>query len=236
MISTSIKKSAQRNRCLLGESLRPEQFWRDRWWLFELHLFSRLIVNTAVPLIVEIPIIKEADCLGGACDGSLKSASSIAQLVKLESPRLERSGLSKRLMSFINIPFLSVSVAHQSENVSKSRMEQFCLRYYMQGIGSSLGCILKAPAPFVTTGECKGYRNGHADADDTANRLDPCRQVARESGFLSGTGPITHQCPCTHDPSQERHCCHNGPVSVGSSLLHASPPFIDRILPLGVAA
>lgn len=234
MISASIKKGAQRNRCLLGESLRPEQCWRDRWWLFELHRFSRLIVNTAVPLVVVTPIIKEADRLGGACDGSLKSGSSIAKLVKLESPSLDHNGLSKRRMSFIDIPLLGVSVAHQSDNVSKSRMQQFCLRHYMQGVGPSLGSILQASAPFVTPGECKGYRNGHADADDTTNRLDPCRQVARENKPPSGSGTITHQRPCAHDPSQESHRCHNGPVSISSSLRHGITPVGARILASGV--
>lgn len=76
---------------------------------------------------------------------------------------------------------------------------------------------------------------GHKNGQYSSNSLDPVRWAVL-TGSRTWSLTATGQCPRHHDAGNERHNCDNGPISVGSSLLHAFPPLIGRILPLGVVA
>lgn len=76
---------------------------------------------------------------------------------------------------------------------------------------------------------------GHQNGQYSSDGLDPVR-CAVLAGVRIWSMTATRQCPSHYDAGNERHNCDNGPISVGSSLLHIFPPSMDRILPLGVAA
>lgn len=80
-----------------------------------------------------------------------------------------------------------------------------------------------------------GHACSHQDGQNSSNSLDPGR-CAVLAGARSCSVSTTGQCPRHHDAGDERQNCDNGPVSVGSSLLHTFPLLMARILPSGVAA
>ncbi len=87
----------------------------------------------------------------------------------------------------------------------------------------------------ITPVQRSGNRCGDQHRQYSTDRLHPggCTVLARPSStFWASTG----QRPGHNHASEERHNGNDGPISVGSSLLHFFPPVLERILPPGVAA